>query len=73
MSFISDELITQRKDVESMSWEGVRYTGSCTCGEPFAFTEWRDTTPTCFERDRVESHTLDCRACGKHLGTYYSC
>ena len=67
------KLIERSEEVESGSWEGVEYFGTCTCGAPFRFTEWRDTTPTYLDYDRVNYHQLDCNNCGKKLGGYDSC
>jgi hypothetical protein len=58
---------------ECGSWEGTRYYGTCDCGKDYSFTEYRDTTPSCFDWDRPENHTLLCSSCRKELGTYSSC
>ena len=73
MRTIPQELILKSVEVQSGSWEGTRSSGVCTCGHPFEFTEYWDTTPSWLDSDRMNNHELVCNNCGKKLGTYDSC
>ena len=44
---------SNRREVDAGTRVGVEYHGTCgCCGMPYKFTEYRDTTPSCFETGR---------------------